>query len=164
MVYSKPSFLVSSKSFTQTVLLPNYFYGHIEEYAQVMFSDRIDLRKRMTNRNFSRSTAFAATILVLGVSAGTTAPLRAASFCAAIVESGWAIAVTEAEAKKRAILWWSSRAGAKGPGYENWDRAQRKRTHCEAHKGKTRCKVTAAPCLPEGRLPDLKPGEKHLEL
>ncbi|MCV0370870.1 hypothetical protein [Filomicrobium sp.] len=127
-----------------------------------MFSDRIDLRNKVTKRNFSQGAILAAATLILGASIAT--PLRAASICASVIESGWAIASTESEAKKRAILWWSSRAGAKGPGYENWDRAQRKRTHCEAYKGKTRCKVTAAPCLPEGRLPDLKPGEKHLEL
>lgn len=130
-----------------------------------MFSDRIDLRKQMTKFNFTQRVIFFATGLVSAFFiAGVLMPLRAAPLCAAIVESGWAIASTETEAVKRAILWWSSRAGATGPGYENWDRAQRKQTRCEVHKNMIRCKVAAAPCLPEGRIPDPKPGEKRLEL
>lgn len=92
--------------------------------------------------------------------------LSAAEFCTSPVESGWAAASTEAEAKRRAILWWSSRAGAMGRGYENWDRARLKSVSCgaRASDGLVHCKAVASPCLPEGVLPRPKPGEKFIEL
>lgn len=92
--------------------------------------------------------------------------ISAAELCTSPVESGWAAASNETEAKRRAILWWSSRAGAMGRGYENWDRARRKSVSCRARAsdGLVRCKAIASPCLPEGILPQPKPGEKFIEL
>ena len=93
------------------------------------------------------------------------AAASAASLCTAVVESGWATAATEPEARDRAILWWSSRAGTLGRGYESWDRAQRKTVECETlAASRIRCRAVAVPCLPDGQLPKPRKGEKSLEL
>jgi len=111
-----------------------------------------------------------ARIYVLAVLALTVATpsviLHAATLCTSVVESGWASAPTEQEATDRAILWWSSRAGALGPGYESWDRAQRKDIRCEPVEGQSsfRCMVKAAPCLPDGQVPAPKNGDPLFEL
>lgn len=92
--------------------------------------------------------------------------LHAAPLCTSVVESGWASGSTERDATDRAILWWSSRAGAIGPGYESWERAQRKNIRCEPISGQNafRCKVLAAPCLPDGMIPPPKKGDQLIEL
>lgn len=53
-----------------------------------------------------------------------------------------------------------------GPGYESWDRAQRKDIRCEPVSGQRsfRCKVLAAPCLPDGLIPKPKNGDQLIEL
>ncbi|MFA5956348.1 hypothetical protein [Hyphomicrobium sp.] len=80
---------------------------------------------------------------------------RADTFCAATVKSGIATGTTEAEAKTAATTWWSSRAGALGEGYQVWDRAKDKSLSCDpGPSGTFRCKASARPCLPDGKLPD----------
>jgi hypothetical protein len=92
--------------------------------------------------------------------------LAAAEFCKAPVESGWASASSESEARHRAVLWWQSRAGAIGPGYENWDRARKKSILCVPRGAgkRIKCKAVASPCLPDGVLPAPKPGDKYIDL
>ncbi len=94
-----------------------------------------------------------------------SAPAVAAPYCKATVEGGWATGASEDEASRRAVAWWSSRAGAVGRGYENWERAAGKRVDCEdADGGLRRCKAVAAPCLPEGQEPEPDANARALEL
>ncbi|MBS0235307.1 MAG: hypothetical protein JSR99_17705 [Proteobacteria bacterium] len=84
------------------------------------------------------------------------------SFCKGAVKSGVASGKTEAEAKAAATKWWSSRAGALGEGYQDWDRAKDKSLICHPGPFETfKCTASAKPCLPEGKLPD-DPDKKDL--
>lgn len=122
-------------------------------------------QQRSTSRNSKVLLVWICTALT-SVAAAPSLILHAATLCTSVVESGWASATTEREATDRAILWWSSRAGAIGRGYESWDRAQRKNIRCEplTDKGSVRCKVLAAPCLPDGLIPEPKTGDQAIEL
>ncbi len=87
---------------------------------------------------------------------------QAGRMCGEKVVGGAASGATEDEARKAATSWWSSRAGALGPGYEDWDRAADKKIVCEASKGgSVACTASARPCLPDGVVPD---DGKRLEL
>jgi hypothetical protein len=93
----------------------------------------------------------ATTLLVLGAASNG----HAETFCGASVKSGVASGKTEAEAKAAATTWWSSRAGALGEGYQNWDRAKDKSLNCHPGPFDTvKCTASAKPCLPDGKLPD----------
>jgi hypothetical protein len=77
--------------------------------------------------------------------------------CGEPVESGQSTGATQEEALKAAEVWWSSRAGAVGPGYENWDSAGERAMECEkAIAGPFRCKATGRPCLPAGARPKVE--------
>jgi len=79
-------------------------------------------------------------------------------FCGSQVESGEASAATEDEAKKAATVWWSSRAGALGRGYEFWENSKDKAVNCHAGPRNTfKCIAIGKPCLPEGVLPQHGP-------
>ena len=86
-------------------------------------------------------------------------PVSAAGrFCGSQVKSGEASGPTEEEAKKAATVWWSSRAGALGKGYEIWDDAQDKSVNCRPGPRDTfRCIAAGKPCLPDGVLPNNAP-------
>ncbi len=78
----------------------------------------------------------------------------AGRFCGARVESGEAIGKTEDEAKTAATVWWSSRAGSLGKGYEIWADAADKSLTCHPGPlGKGKCKAAAKACLPGGVAP-----------
>jgi len=82
--------------------------------------------------------------------------------CGDKVIGGTASGATVDEARKAATSWWSSRAGALGRGYEEWERAADKKIVCEgATGGSVACTASARPCLPEGVVPD---DGKRLEL
>lgn len=84
--------------------------------------------------------------------------VQAAAFCGDLVESGVASAVTEDEARKAAISWWSSRAGAMGRGYEIWENAKDRDVSCKRDaNGTTSCIAAGRPCLPDGMLPADQP-------
>jgi hypothetical protein len=101
---------------------------------------------------------FAAVISI----AGTSGAVRAAAICADTVKSGFASGKTEAEAQAAATTWWSSRAGALGEGYQDWNRAKDKSLNCHSGpSGSFKCTASAKPCLPEGKLPD-DPNKKAL--
>jgi hypothetical protein len=90
----------------------------------------------------------------------TSAPgtATAGRFCGPQVKSGEASGPTEEEAKKAATVWWSSRAGALGKVYENWDDAQDKSVNCHPDPRNTfKCVAVGKPCLPDGVLPDNAP-------
>lgn len=82
----------------------------------------------------------------------------AGRFCGDLVESGISEGKTQKEAVEAAQKWWSSRAGASGPGYENWDLAEQRALECSNKAdGSFRCKASGRPCLPDGVLPDNVP-------
>lgn len=89
----------------------------------------------------------------------TSAPSTAAGrFCGSQVESGEATGTTEDEAKKAATVWWSSRAGSLGRGYEFWDNSKDKAVNCHPGPRNTfKCIAVGKPCLPDGVLPDHGP-------
>lgn len=93
---------------------------------------------------------------------GAPLPSLAGIFCGDRVTGGAASGPNKEEASQAAVSWWSSRAGALGPGYENWDAATEKRILCtESENGKFACTASAKPCLPEGQIPETG---KRLEL
>lgn len=82
----------------------------------------------------------------------------AGKYCVDQVESGASSGSTQEEALMAAQKWWSSRAGALGRGYENWDNADDRSLECSKDlEGDYQCKASARPCLPEGMLPDNLP-------
>jgi hypothetical protein len=86
------------------------------------------------------------------------AAAHAGKFCGDLVEGGRASGATQEEALIAAQKWWSSRAGALGPGYENWDNADNQSLEClQGSDGRFVCKAMARPCLPEGILPENVP-------
>mgnify|MGYP001458650074 CR=1 FL=1 len=85
----------------------------------------------------------------------STAPASAGRFCGATLEGGTSSGATEAEARTAAQGWWSSRAGSRGRGYQNWDVAQDKSIKCDKKAdGSFRCTASAKPCLPDGAVPE----------
>lgn len=83
---------------------------------------------------------------------------EAGKYCGDPVEGGVSSGPTQEEALVAAQKWWSSRAGALGRGYENWDNANDQALECSKDmKGDYQCKATARPCLPEGVLPEHLP-------
>jgi hypothetical protein len=79
----------------------------------------------------------------------------AGKLCGATVQSGEASGKTEAEARAAATVWWSSRAGLLGKGYEAWDESKDKSVNCRRGPfGTFKCTASAKPCLREGLLPD----------
>lgn len=103
------------------------------------------------------STSFAA-LWLAAIAAQASAPANAARFCAASITGGEATAATEEEAKKAATVWWSSRAGALGEGYETWDDARDKSVTCHPGPRNTfKCIAAGRPCLPDGVTPDTGP-------
>src|SRR5688572_13436281 len=82
----------------------------------------------------------------------------AGKYCGEPIESGRSFGATQEEALAAAQKWWSSRAGALGKGYENWDNADDQALECgQDAKGQFHCRATGRPCLPEGTLPDHLP-------
>jgi hypothetical protein len=82
----------------------------------------------------------------------------AGRFCGSQMKSGEASGQTEEDAKKAATVWWSSRAGSLGRGYEIWDNAQDKSVYCRLGPRNTfKCIAAGKPCLPDGVLPDNMP-------
>lgn len=101
-------------------------------------------------------TGWAALFAVLALMAPTGAV--AGKYCGDRIESGRSYGATQDEALAGAQNWWSSRAGALGRGYENWDNADDQALECGTDaKGQFHCQATARPCLPEGTLPDNLP-------
>lgn len=101
-------------------------------------------------------------VIVLGVALGIVAYLpdsaAAGRFCGDPVESGYSSGATQEEALGAAQKWWSSRAGALGRGYENWDNADKRAMECsKVDDGSFQCKAIGRPCLPEGMLPENVP-------
>lgn len=90
-------------------------------------------------------------------------PSVADTVCGETVKSGVASGTTEAEAKSAAMTWWSSRAGALGEGYQDWEHAKNKSLACHAGPFNTfKCRASAEPCRSDdGKTAD-SPGEKHL--
>jgi hypothetical protein len=83
---------------------------------------------------------------------------QAGKFCGDPVEGGKSSGPTQEEAVLAAQKWWSSRAGALGPGYENWDNADDRALECmKGRDGTFYCKAVARPCLPAGTLPENVP-------
>lgn len=81
-----------------------------------------------------------------------------AGFCAEPTQSGFAEGLSKTDAEKAAIVWWASRAGALGRGYENWDNAAERKIDCREHtNGHFTCQATARPCLPDGVAPENDP-------
>lgn len=82
-------------------------------------------------------------------------PLTAGIFCGDRISGGAATGANKEAASDAATAWWSSRAGALGRGYENWDAANEKKMSCtEGVNGNFTCTATAKPCLPDGAIPD----------
>ena len=82
------------------------------------------------------------------------APATAAQYCGERLEGGAVLRPTEAEARKDAENWWTSRAGSLGKGFQDWTIAKDKSVDCrENADGTFRCTAAAKPCLPEGTLP-----------
>jgi len=80
---------------------------------------------------------------------------EAGKYCGDPLDGGLVSGVTQEEALIAAQKWWSSRAGALGRGYENWNNADDQALECSKdHLGKFRCQASARPCLPEGALPE----------
>ena len=95
---------------------------------------------------------------ILATFAASAPGTAAGRFCGAQVESGEASGATEEEAKKAATVWWSSRAGALGKGYEIWGDAKDKSVNCHSRPRSTfKCIAVGKPCLPDGVLPDNTP-------
>lgn len=89
------------------------------------------------------------------VVAALPAAAGAGKFCGDPVESGLSSGKTQEEALLAAQKWWSSRAGAQGRGYENWDNADDQALECgKTETGQFECKAYARPCLPAGVLPE----------
>ena len=98
------------------------------------------------------------TACVVSAAAIYTVTAEAGCFCADRVEGGSSSGATEALAQDAAIVWWSSRAGALGKGYENWASASDKKMSCDKQPdGSAKCTASARPCLPDGVLPDNVP-------
>lgn len=88
----------------------------------------------------------------------TQEPAQAGAFCGDPVQSGNASGLTQAEAEKAAISWWSSRAGAVGRGYEKWENAEGAQVSCkEQPNKKIVCQASGRPCLPDGQRPENLP-------
>jgi len=96
---------------------------------------------------------------ILFATLAASAPATAAGqFCGSQVKSGEASGATEEEAKKAATVWWSSRAGAFGEGYEFWDNSKDKVVNCHPGPRNTfKCVAEGKPCLPDGVIPDKGP-------
>jgi hypothetical protein len=111
---------------------------------------------RHTNR-LRECTQLAALGLVLSslLQSAQAAPGR---FCGDPVESGYSTGTTQEQALLAAQAWWSSRAGALGRGYENWDHAGERAMECKMSEfGTFKCKAMGRPCLPPGMLPENVP-------
>ena len=97
----------------------------------------------------------AMSVLMLALLTGEAA---AGKYCGDPVESGKASGATQEEALMAAQRWWSSRAGALGKGYEQWDNAADQVVECTKDgRGTFHCKASGRPCLPDGTLPDNLP-------
>jgi hypothetical protein len=106
-------------------------------------------------------SAIALTIVVAAGAAPSTG--HAELLCGAMVKSGVASGKTEAEAKSAATTWWTSRAGALGEGYQEWDHAKNKSVSCHAGPFNTfKCRASAEPCRPDDSKPVDSSGSKHL--
>lgn len=89
--------------------------------------------------------------LALAVAPCGGAAAHSGRACGELVESGQSSGATQEEALKAAQVWWSSRAGALGPGYENWDSAGERAMECEMEgAARFKCKATGRPCRPAG--------------
>lgn len=85
---------------------------------------------------------------------GRVSSANAASFCANELKGGEATAKTEAEAQTAAKVWWSSRAGSLGEGYQDWEQAKEKSVTChDGAAGTKKCIASAKPCLRDGNIP-----------
>ena len=86
------------------------------------------------------------------------ATAEAGKYCGDPVEGGTSAGATQEEALTAAQTWWSSRAGALGRGYENWDNAEGRAVECKKDdQGMFHCQASGRPCLPEGTLPENVP-------
>jgi hypothetical protein len=98
-----------------------------------------------------------AALIFAGFAASTPAAAEG-RFCGSLVKSGEASGATEDEAKKAATVWWSSRAGALGEGYQFWDNSKDKAVNCHPGPRNTvKCIAEGKPCLPDGVLPQNVP-------
>lgn len=94
------------------------------------------------------------TAVFLFTLAATVTPAAAGQYCGERLEGGAVLRPTEAEARKDAENWWTSRAGSLGKGFQDWNIAKDKSVDCrENSDGTFRCSAAAKPCLPEGTLP-----------
>jgi hypothetical protein len=95
------------------------------------------------------------TALFLFALAATVTPVAAGQYCAERLEGGSVLRPTEAEARKDAENWWTSRAGSLGKGFQDWSIAKDKSVDCRKNADDTfRCTAAATPCLAEGTLPN----------
>lgn len=93
----------------------------------------------------------AATITLAFVGAAAGEP---GHFCGTEVHSGEATGKSESEATSAAKVWWSSRAGAMGEGYQLWDNAKDKSVKCHpGPRDSIKCVAAAKPCLKAGVIP-----------
>lgn len=94
------------------------------------------------------------TVVLCAALAALTAPASAAQYCGERLEGGAVLRPNEAEARRDAESWWTSRAGSLGEGFQDWALAQDKKIDCSKKvDGQFRCTASAKPCLPEGALP-----------
>ncbi len=96
--------------------------------------------------------------MALAVAAIASASAGSGRFCGDPVESGLSKGRTQDEALAAAQKWWSSRAGALGRSYQNWDSADDRSVECAREPdGSFSCKAIGRPCLPAGMLPENVP-------
>ncbi|WP_333793093.1 hypothetical protein [Hyphomicrobium sp.] len=92
------------------------------------------------------------------VTIASQAGLAAGKYCGDPLESGLSSGATQEEAHAAAQQWWSSRAGALGRGYQDWDNADKRAMECRQDgRGVFHCRASGRPCLPPGTLPDNLP-------
>ncbi len=111
----------------------------------------------MTSKTCLASPLHALVLAITAIAIPATGSV-AAPYCSERLEGGHASAPDRKAAEAAAISWWSSRAGALGKGFQDWDIAADKSIACEpTAKGDISCVAAARPCLPDGQLPDDKP-------
>lgn len=112
---------------------------------------------RPAHRTLKRARYAIGCAVALAAFASGEAAAIPGRYCGHIVESGQSSGATQEEALQAAQTRWSSRAGALGPGYENWDSAGERALECEKEApGTFTCKATGRPCLPPGARPKVE--------
>lgn len=110
-------------------------------------------------QKFAPCSVVVAVILTFAGTASSFA--ESGHFCGTEVHSGEATGKSENEASSAAKVWWSSRAGAMGEGYQVWANAKDKSVKC--HPGpreSVKCVAAAKPCLEAGVIPKDAPKQE----